>query len=85
MEEKRIRAQEKINEENTKMAQRIMNQNSYLLNKSLIAFDHSTNSPDKGITKKRMTELKFFDSKIKTRQLPKLMKSPTVPVLEQIR
>lgn len=67
------------------MAQRIMNQNSYLLNKSLIAFDHSTNSPDKGITKKRMTELKFFDSKIKTRQLPKLMKSPTVPVLEQIR
>ena len=44
------------------MAQRIMNQNSYLLNKSLIAFDHTTNSPDKGITKKRMTELKFFDS-----------------------
>lgn len=32
-----------------------------------------------------MTELKFFDSRIKNRQLPKLMKSPTVPVLEQIR
>lgn len=62
-----------------------MNQNSYLLNKSLIAFDHNTNSPDKGITKKRLTELKFFDSRIKTRQLPKLMKNQSASILEPIR
>ncbi len=67
------------------MAQRIMKQNSYLLNKSLIAFDYNTNSPDKGITKKRTTELKFFDSRIKTRQLPKLIKTPSSSILEVIR
>jgi len=37
------------------MAQRIMKQNSYLLKKNIMAFDYNTNSPDKGITKKRMT------------------------------
>lgn len=65
------------------MAQRIMSQNSYLISNSLIALPHMNNSPDKGLTKKRLTELKFFDSKIKKRQLPKLMKSPSAHVLDE--
>ena len=62
-----------------------MKQNSYLVNKSLIVVDHHKSSPEKGITNKRMTEMKFYDSRIKTRKLPKLVKSPPKDDAECIR
>ena len=73
MYEKRIREQDKINDENNKMASRIMNQNSYLVKKKLMAFDFVPSSPNKEITKEKKTQLQFFDSRIKNRKLPKLI------------
>ena len=67
------------------MAQRIMQQNSYLMNKNLMSLDYNPNSPDKGITKERSTELKFFDSRVKNRKLPKLMNTPSEPNTSMIR
>lgn len=51
MYEKRVREQEKINDENSKMANRIMKQNSYLVKKKLMSFDFVPSSPNKEITK----------------------------------
>jgi hypothetical protein len=67
------------------MAQRIMKQDSYLAKKKLMELGYEAVSPDKGITKKRMTELNFFDSRIKNRKLPKLIKSPSETNTSMIR
>jgi hypothetical protein len=72
-----MRDQEKINEENSKMAHRIMQQNSYLVNKGILSIDFSRNETDKSrITKLREEEMRFFESRIKNRKLPKLVRSP---------
>jgi hypothetical protein len=72
-----MRDQEKINEENSRMAQRIMQQNSYLVNKGILSIDFCRNETDKSrITKLREEEMRFFESRIKHRKLPKLVRSP---------
>lgn len=59
------------------MAQRIMQQNSYLVNKGILSIDLSRSETEKSrITKLREDEMKFFESRIKKRKLPKLVKSP---------
>ena len=67
------------------MAKRIMKQNSYLMNKSLLVHEYQPSSPDKGITQERMTELKFFDSRVKNRKLPKLINTPSTPNTSMVR
>jgi hypothetical protein len=62
-----------------------MKQNSYLVNKSILVVDNHKSSPEKDITNKRMTEMKFYDSRIKTRKLPKLVNSPSKCDAECIR
>ena len=62
-----------------------MKQDSYLAKKKLMELGYEAVSPDKGITKKRMTELNFFDSRIKNRKLPKLIKSPSETNTSMIR
>ena len=56
------------------MASRIMHQNSYLMKNKLMKLDHVQSSPEK-LTKERLTELQFFDSRLKNRKLPKLNSS----------
>ena len=59
------------------MAQRIMQQNSYLVNKGILSIDLNRSETEKSrITKLREEEMKFFESRIKNRKLPKLVKSP---------
>lgn len=59
------------------MAQRIMQQNSYLVNKGILSIDLNRSETEKSrITKLREDEMKFFESRIKNRKLPKLVKSP---------
>lgn len=59
------------------MAQRIMQQNSYLVNKGILSIDLSRSQTEKSrITKLREDEIKFFESRIKNRKLPKLVRSP---------
>ena len=61
------------------MAQRIMNQDSYLKKKKLMVPDFNKETPEKmNISRLRESEMKFFDQKIKNRKLPKLIKSPSV-------
>ena len=55
-----------------------MNSSSYLKKKKYIEINYKLTSPNKIITKVRETELKFYDSRIKQRQLPKLMRLPTI-------
>ena len=67
MHEKRFRDQEKVIEENKKIAMRVIHQSSTIKNRSKENASTDKESP------RRMHEKTFYESRIKERKLPKLL------------
>lgn len=68
------------------MAQRILKKGSYLVNKKIVSFKQGIKEFQKSkITKLRESELKFFDSRIKDRKLPKLINASINSNTESIK